>query len=134
MGFYCNFKNFWSCGLLKLAHLLTWPSFMAMAFCDKRAFKQRALANQNRAKRCEDTRKDATERGCAPVHQVRSGWARSPTLNRRLFMKHRRSRFESGILHCALQKNYLPAGAENFRARSGPQGAGVAKTWGSLAA
>jgi hypothetical protein len=44
------------------------------------------------------------------------------------------SRFKSGILYCALQKKYLPAGAENFRAHSGPQGAGVAKTWGSLVA
>jgi hypothetical protein len=49
-------------------------------------------------------------------------------------MKYRYSRFKSGILYCALQKKYLPAGAENFRARSGPQGAGVAKTWGSLIA
>jgi hypothetical protein len=32
------------------------------------------------------------------------------------------------------RKKYVPAGAENFRARSGPQGAGVAvaKTRGSL--
>jgi hypothetical protein len=49
-------------------------------------------------------------------------------------MKYRYSRFKSGILYCALQEKYLPAGAENFRARSGPQGAGVAKTWGSLVA
>jgi hypothetical protein len=40
-------------------------------------------------------------------------------------MKYRYSRFKSGILYCALQKKYLPAGAENFRARSGPQGAGA---------
>jgi hypothetical protein len=49
-------------------------------------------------------------------------------------MKYRYSRFKSGILYCALQEKYLPAGAEIFRARSGPQGAGVAKTWGSLVA
>jgi hypothetical protein len=49
-------------------------------------------------------------------------------------MKYRHSRFKSGILYCALQKKYLPAGAEHFRARSGPEGAAVAKTWGSLVA
>jgi hypothetical protein len=29
-------------------------------------------------------------------------------------MKYRYLRFKSGILYCALQKKYLPAGAENF--------------------
>jgi hypothetical protein len=45
-------------------------------------------------------------------------------------MKYRYSRFKSGILYCALQEKHLPAGAEKFRARSGPQGAGVAKDLG----
>ena len=41
---------------------------------------------------------------------------------------------EKSIKKYTVQEKYLPAGAEKFRARSGPQGAGVAKTWGSLAA
>ena len=131
-----NFKNFWSYGLLKFTHLTlsVGQGLALLAFYEKRIFKQRALANLNRVKRYEDIQNDATERDYAPIRQVRSGWARNPALNRYLFMKYRYSRFKSGILYCALQKKYLPAGAENFRARSGPQGAGVAKTWGSLVA